>query len=321
LKTIPQDPKTGSASATGYSVSVDSHNMVSVNACGIEGLATSQGSHDYVPIDSTYKLVFDDEFNGSTVDTNNWAVSNGPDHTYNGTSAYFTPANLSVHNGCLDMAITQPTGGINGATYATSALTGTYPSGGVTGPGVYWEARTKYSRSTVGGNNQADYGLAEDFWTDVGPGSSPTWQYPEIDFSEWWGFQPTYSNGNWNPGAVGGNQWYPSTPGYNFGTDLTTGWHIWSALWTATSITFYLDGVQFYQTTASVNQAVTMWNSLLSATIAGTAGNNPNGNTVLPAHYFFDYVHVYKQNGTPITPEQNYGGPGDSTGSTICSGN
>jgi prepilin-type N-terminal cleavage/methylation domain-containing protein len=39
LKTIPNDPKIGSTSATGYSVSVDSHNIITVNACGTETLA------------------------------------------------------------------------------------------------------------------------------------------------------------------------------------------------------------------------------------------------------------------------------------------
>jgi hypothetical protein len=96
---------------------------------------------------------------------------------------------------------------------------------------------------------------------------------------------------------------------------------VWSTWWTASAITFYLDGAQFYQTTASTNQAVTMWYTLLSATVAGTAGNNPNSNTVLPAYYFVDYVHVYATTGTSIAPQANYGGPGDAVGSTTCSGN
>ncbi len=36
LKSIPMDPKTGTATATGYSVTVDTNNIVTVNACGTE---------------------------------------------------------------------------------------------------------------------------------------------------------------------------------------------------------------------------------------------------------------------------------------------
>jgi prepilin-type N-terminal cleavage/methylation domain-containing protein len=41
LKSIPKDPKIGSASATGYSVSVDANNSVTVKSCGTE-IATTQ---------------------------------------------------------------------------------------------------------------------------------------------------------------------------------------------------------------------------------------------------------------------------------------
>lgn len=37
LKTIPTDPKVGSASATNYTVVVDSNGIVSIKACGAEG--------------------------------------------------------------------------------------------------------------------------------------------------------------------------------------------------------------------------------------------------------------------------------------------
>ncbi|HZE86645.1 MAG TPA: type II secretion system protein [Methylomirabilota bacterium] len=37
LKSIPQDPKTGSATTTLYSVTIDANNLVTIKACGTEG--------------------------------------------------------------------------------------------------------------------------------------------------------------------------------------------------------------------------------------------------------------------------------------------
>src|SRR5882724_4999884 len=44
LKTIPQDPKTGSASQTQYTISVDTNNIVTIKACGTEGATVIQES-------------------------------------------------------------------------------------------------------------------------------------------------------------------------------------------------------------------------------------------------------------------------------------
>lgn len=44
LKTIPTDPSTGSAATTGYSVSVDANNIVTVSACSAENSATIEVS-------------------------------------------------------------------------------------------------------------------------------------------------------------------------------------------------------------------------------------------------------------------------------------
>ena len=40
------------------------------------------------------------------------------------------------------------------------------------------------------------------------------------------------------------------------------------------------------------------------------AGGCCGGPIVTPATTMVDYVHVYQQGGTPITPQPNYGGPG-----------
>lgn len=44
LKTLPQDPDTGSASTTGYSIAVDANNLITISACSAENGETVEVS-------------------------------------------------------------------------------------------------------------------------------------------------------------------------------------------------------------------------------------------------------------------------------------
>jgi hypothetical protein len=44
-------------------------------------------------------------------------------------------------------------------------------------------------------------------------------------------------------------------------------------------------------------------------------GEVPDSYTRFPSRLVVDYVHVYQQGGTPMTPASGYGGPGDALGS------
>ena len=255
---------------------------------------------------SSYKLVFDDEFNGTTLDTtNNWigGVSSG-DLTYPNSHAQWQPQNTTVHDGCADLTVTMPTGGTpNGSTYGTATLNSKLglPAGSSSNS-VYFEARLKYTPSATA------YGLANVYWTN----QVNTWTFPEVDFSEWWGFQPDVARQNWYASSYPGVQ-----SDQNMG-DLSAAWHTWGTLWTSSAITFYLDGVQTFSTSNGIISG-TPWYTLIEATVGG-GGAEPNGSTVFPSHFFVDYVHVYtnSSSATAITPQTNYNGPGDATGSTTC---
>ena len=261
----------------------------------------------FTPItgNASYKLVFDDEFNGASLDTTvNWsAPGNHVDHTYSGYSPSLTindlAANTTVHNGCLDMAAAF----VGANNYSTSGIV---TKGSVTGPGVYWEERVKMPTTFNG--ESFDGG-----WTDQSPGFGPT----EIDTNEFWTPNGKNSNG-WNPG---------SGFGAYIGTTVSSpsNWHIFSSWWTSTAVTYYLDGVQTQQVTNGTNQATPMWYSIVTNAICShnVCGGQADGTSRgFPAHMFIDYIHVYALTGTAITPQTNYGGPGDNSGaSTTCSGN
>jgi beta-glucanase (GH16 family) len=284
-----------------YSFAIVAYDAIG-NTSGLSNTAfattQSNSSNVITPIDSSYNLVFDDEFNGTTLDTTtNWfSPSNGSDTSYGGRTAQYVPStNIVIGNGCLDMMVTRgPTP--NGSAWGTAGLS----SRKSTNYG-YFEARMRMAKNA--------HGIANVFWTDT----IPSWNFPEIDFSEWWGATPLQTGMWWHPTGIPG-----STGQYaSLGFDPSQTFHVYGVLWIPTAITWYIDGRQVFQATGNTASSALMFDTLIGATVGGNG--LPDGTTTLPSHFLIDYIHVYSQSGTAITPQANYGGPGDASGSTSCS--
>ena len=254
----------------------------------------------YTPItgNPSYKLVFDDEFNGNTLNTTTkwYPLANENDTTYwPGNYGEKLIANVTVNNG-LSLAVTQgPT--VDGYQYGTAGIV----SRGTTIAGqpinVYWEAEIK--------NMDNAYGLASAWWTDT----APSVQFPEADFSEYWQSQsPDQTRQNYND-----NSTWVLQNNYNYGSDLAAGYHVYGCLWTPTAVTMYIDGVQTSQTTTGTNQTTPEFYAWLNATVSGNGQFPlPNGTTQLPNYMLVKYVHVYsaQAGAVAVTPDPGYAGPG-----------
>jgi hypothetical protein len=252
-----------------------------------------------------WALVFDDEFNGTSLDTTtNWnsPPTSQTDSTYGGTyspalTVTYMAGNVTVGSGCLSMAANW----VSNTSYTTSGLSS---KGSVTGPGVYWEARVKLPDPSAQG------GLVSTFWADA----YPSFVFPEIDTLEYSSHLLETSNG-WNDGTVWASSQFTAIP------NPYSNWHNVASYWTSSAITYYVDGVQTAQHTNNTNQAITFFNAILNHAVCGTSAwcnSQPSSSAGFPSYYLVDYIHVYKQGGTPITPGTNYKGPGDAVGTTTC---
>ena len=255
----------------------------------------------YTPItgNPSYKLVFDDEFNGTSLDTSKWLPPvTEHDNTYPNTNkTEMMASNVSVNDGVLDLKVT-PGPTPNGSQYGTASIT----SQGTTIPGepinVYWEARIK--------NMDNANGLVSAFWTDT----AHSWTFPEVDFNEYWQSYTADATGqHYNDG----NTFVLPGEGASTGSDLAAGYHVYGALWTPTSIKFYIDGVLTAETATDTDKTSPEWYAILNAT-AGGGGIWPNGTAQIPNNMYVDYVHVYsaQPGAVAVTPEAGYGGPGDT---------
>jgi len=124
---------------------------------------------------------------------------------------------------------------------------------------------------------------------------------PEIDPLEAFGAPNSRNEGHNNQihhGCIGTDgswgEWTNTTNNVN----ITAGFHVYAALWTQLTITFYFDGVQTQ--TGPTPAALVDREMYLLANLAVGGGwpENPDSSTPFPAQMEIDYINVYSLNGT-----------------------
>ena len=212
---------TGSTGSTGPTGSTGATGATgSTGPTGSTGTAGASGSVVPVGVGGSWRLVFDDEFNGTALDTSKWSSSWFGGGVMNNTST--SPANVSVANGILTLTLSSTSVG---------ALVSTNPTGGAS-PGFqftygYAEARILFPGS---GSTCNDWPA---FWTD-----GQSWPADgEIDIAE--GLGTLTSNYHSNAGANNSN----TIPGtwcgswHTYGVDREPG--INTIYWDGTPIRSY----------------------------------------------------------------------------------
>ena len=244
-----------------------------------------------VPIDDTWKLTFDEEFNGDTLDTTKW-VSNwfgSPGQVTkpcnsNETAAY-NPANVSVSGGCLRIKATAQNSTVAGKTYPdTSGIINSYQAYWQTFG--YFEAKMNLVGQTGAIANWPAFWLDGENWPADG----------EIDVMEGLNGKAAFHLHN-SAGSQGG------AAAGDF-----TGWHTYGVLWVPGKLEFYYDrnlvgtitnGVTTKPMYIIVNHAV------------GTYG----GPRVLPCEMAVEYVRAWSNDPAAIAvpPQPGYTPPWDTT--------
>jgi beta-glucanase (GH16 family) len=226
-----------------------------------------------------WRLAFDDEFTGSSLDTSKWSdcFPWGCQGTYSSEKQCYSPSNVVVGNNELLLAATHSSSSCNGATQPyTSGLITTYKS------------------------YQLQYGYTEvRFWNPVGQGYWPIvdllpadlkWP-PEIDLMEAGGSDPT---------SITMHYHYASSyyaPGWAYtGPNFSQGFHTIGVDVEPNAITWYVDGQQWARFSGAAQLGVINRPMYLALGLAigGPYNGAPDATTPAAAYLRFDYVRSWQ---------------------------
>ena len=244
-------------------------------------------------VPSGYNLVFSDEFNGYSLDTQKWntAYRWGPGWTINGEKQYYVDRNNNPDFGHSPFEFDgnhMTISAIRTPDYlSSSANWKPYLSGALT---TYNKFKMRYGYVEMRARLPKGKGLWSAFWLLH---QNDNDRRPEIDVVEYIGDRPntvynTYHYyDNWN---------LRSTPSYEAaGPDYSTDFHTFGMKWEPGKITWYVDGVE-RNSHSDGNVAWEDMYLLVNLAVGGWWPGDPDGNTPFPARYQIDYIRAYQPN-------------------------
>lgn len=240
-----------------------------------------------------WDLVWNDEFDGTSLNTTNWTALDRRD-SFNNEKQYYHPNQVTIAGGNLQLtAIDVP---LQGKAYQSGLIT----SNNLFGPGRF-EARIDLPTTQ---------GMWPAFWLNANHVSWP--QGGEIDILENRGSQPELVSSayHWqtDPGPCCDQHQFVydeyTAPGQP--VDFHSGFHTYAAEWDETTIRYYVDDNLHFTVTENANRPIfeTAKNIIVNLAVGGNFGGDPDGSTVFPQTMLVDYVR-YWQRTTEPEPEGN----------------
>ncbi len=248
------------------------------------GASTTIRVDAQTPPGATWNLTFEDNFDGTSLNSSNWAHGFGWGPNSGSFSETTRPANATVSNGTLKIKMECDNGYKSGAINSRNKFTQKYG---------YWEARIKLPSAVAG--------LLPAFWMKL---NSDIWP-PELDILEIFGSnQNAAFTVHW---SSGGN--HQQSGGSWNGGDLSTAYHTFGMEWDPNFIKWYVDGVVRREFARPAADAfLNQWNAenaymmlnIHAANFSWTGGTLNCAN--LPKIMEVDYVRVYTKGSASSTP-------------------
>jgi len=240
-------------------------------------------------LEDGYKLVFDDEFDGDTLDTSKWGYNYSWGHSHN-HAAWCVPENVVVKDGILTLVgenKQHPDAVGKQGTFNNKKYDIIYTSGAVNTHHKYnftygyFEARMKMPK---GKGMWPAWWMLKDGWP------------PEIDMLEILCSKPNMIHVNYHYGPAW-NQEKSHEQVLDLGFDASEDFHTYGFEWAPGYMKYYVDGVQIghaFTNKSAISQSTGMY-MILNLAIDGWDGT-PDDTTEWPAEYAIDYVRVWQLN-------------------------
>ncbi|QDU71878.1 family 16 glycosylhydrolase [Mucisphaera calidilacus] len=236
-----------------------------------------------------FNFLWEDHFNGNSLDTARWEAINRRD-SYNNEKQYYHPDQVAVDNG--NLVITTTDEPLAGKDYRSGL--------------VRTHTEQAYGRWEV----RADLPTTQGMWPAIWllPDSKPWPSGGEIDIMENRGSEPwkVSSAYHWGP-SWPSNFVYDST--YATGTSYHDGFHTYAVEWEPDQIRYYVDDqLHFTVNDYTAPISSTPMHLIINLAIGGDYGGDPNHTTSFPQTMEVDYVRVWELDQPerpPAVAEQN----------------
>lgn len=252
------------------------------------------------PARSGYDVAWYDEFDGNSLDTTLWNVSN-TNQTTNNSQQDYLPSQVSVSGGRL--RILSENIPSRGRPYRSGLVEGkSYQREG------RWDVRAKLPTST---------GMWPAIWLLSDTNTTPWPSGGEIDIMENRGDEPNLVSAAFHYGENGGGVFRHQfvdrgQTAVHDGVlqNYHNSFHTYSVEWDSDQLRFYVDDVHHWTIRDEnvenfISSETGPMRLILNTAIGGNYLTNPNSSTVWPQVFEIDYVHVYTKSagGTTLTFE------------------
>lgn len=225
------------------------------------------------PEEMGYKLVWNDDFDSTALDTTKWRVRGiGPRAV-----AYVSPRAVKVEEGLLKLFALNENDTLFGSAVGTQGL--------FMAKYGWYECRAQVQKSPGG--------VWAAFWiqsTEIAKGEDPAKFGAEIDIMECFrklGDDIVSHNVHW---AYGPNQ--QSTRGYqSYLKGVDEGFHTFALEWLSDRYIFYIDGLKFYEITKGISQI----EEYLILSMEYPNNREEIAKSIFPDVFLVDYVRVYQK--------------------------
>lgn len=246
---------------------------------------------------NNWKMVWQDEFNGTKLDTGKWSVLIR-ENSKHSELQYYVPDEVSVGNGMLRISSRVRQYGSKAYTsgrldtkrkfapvYGRFEIRAKLPSGKGLWPAHWlypqdrdWRLEKMMEDAVAGGKER------------LIPEERP-W-YSEIDIMEFLGHEPNTLYGTIHYCSFDGTR-RSSSGTWRGADDYTKDFHLYVLEWEPDSIRWYIDGNLIHATTSGIPH--TPHYLILNTAVGGSWPGNPDSTTIFPQFHDVDYVRVFQK--------------------------
>ncbi|WP_420628151.1 glycoside hydrolase family 16 protein [Candidatus Leptofilum sp.] len=235
-----------------------------------------------------WNLVWQDEFDGETIDSDNWTHEVGGHGWGNGEAQYYSddPKNSYIEDGVLVIQALQEN--VSGKLYTSARLS------------TQGKVEVAYGRIEARIQIPVGQSLWPAFWMLGNDIDQVGWPFcGEIDIMENIGSEPSVIHGTVHGPRYFGANGVGMAKRLSGGAQYTDEFHIFAIEWEEDEIRWYMDGQMYQKLTPAAVPGDWVFNHpffiIVNLAVGGEWPGYPDGTTTFPQIMKIDYVRIYEK--------------------------